>query len=107
VAFGAALPAAFGPLISLTGDAYEIGSLAVVHLPLWSGRRVLVGDDLAAKVAEIVALREPVLLAGLCVAALAGLVWALCWTLLARGLATRLGEPPLEARNAASPRPTG
>ncbi len=49
IAFGAALPAAFGPVLSLTGDAYELGSLAVVHLPFWHGRRVLVGDDLASE----------------------------------------------------------
>lgn len=95
IAFGAALPAAFGPVLSLTGDAYELGSLAVVHLPFWHGRRVLVGDDLVAKLAEVVGRDESGLLPGLIAAALLGLVWAFAWMLLAGAVATRLGEPPL------------
>lgn len=63
VAFGAALPAAFAPLLSLSGDAYEIGSLATVHLPAWSGHRQLVGDDLGIKLAEIAGLADARLLA--------------------------------------------
>jgi hypothetical protein len=97
-AFGAALPAAFGPLLSLTGDAYEMGSLAVVHSPFWRGRRVLVGDDLVEKATEIARLQEPGLLVGVAAAALLGLLWALAWMLLARTLATRLGAPPLVRR---------
>jgi hypothetical protein len=98
VAFGAALPMAFAPLVSLTGDAYEIGSLAVVNLPPWMGRRILVGDDIGAKWREISGLSagagagEPGLLAGVVVAALLGLVWALVWMLLARRLAAGLGQ---------------
>ena len=95
IAFGAALPAAFGPVLSLTGDAYELGSLAVVHLPFWHGRRVLVGDDLVAKLSEVVGRGESGLLPGLIAAALLGLVWAFAWILLAGAVATRLGEPPL------------
>lgn len=95
IAFGTALPAAFGPFLSLTGDAYEMGSLAVVHLSFWRGRRILVGDDLVAKATEIAQLQEPGLLSGMVAAALLGLLWALSWMLLARGLATALGEPPL------------
>lgn len=100
VGFGAALPAAFGPLLSLTGDAYEMGSLAVVHSPFWRGHRVLVGDDLAAKATEIARLEEPGLMFAVAAAALLGLLWALAWMLLARGLATHLGEPPLVRREA-------
>ena len=101
VAFGAALPAAFAPLLSLSGDAYEIASLAVVHLPPWSGRRMLVGDDLGAKVAEVSGLAEPGMLAGVAVAALLGLIWALAWMFLARCLARWLGEAAPAPRVAA------
>ncbi|MEO8195564.1 MAG: hypothetical protein ABI689_02455 [Thermoanaerobaculia bacterium] len=107
VAFGAALPAAFAPLLSLSGDAYEIASLAVVHLPPWSGRRLLVGDDLGAKVAEVFGLAQPGMLAGVAVAALLGLLWALAWMLLARRVAGWLGEPELAPRAAPAGKPTG
>lgn len=101
VAFGAALPAAFAPLIALAGDAYEIGSLAVVHLPPWRGRRLLIGDDLGAKAAEVAGLADGRLLVGVCAAAALGLVWALGWMFAARRLAARLGEPALVERAAA------
>ncbi|MBP7587481.1 MAG: hypothetical protein KBA72_05980 [Thermoanaerobaculia bacterium] len=103
VAFGAALPAAFAPLLSLSGDAYEIGSLATVHLPAWSGHRQLVGDDLGIKLAEIAGLADAHLLAGVGVAASLGLLWALTWMLLARRLASRLGAPAPAERTAARP----
>jgi hypothetical protein len=76
-AFGAALPMAFAPLLSLSGDAYEIGSLALVHLPPWRDRRILIGDDLGAKVVEIVGLGERGLFAGMALAVAAGVLWAL------------------------------
>ena len=103
VVFGAALPAAFAPLLSLSGDAYEIASLAVVHLPPWSGRRMLVGDDLGAKVAEVSGLAETGMLAGVAVAALLGVLWALAWMFLSRRLAGWLGEAAPVARTAAGP----
>lgn len=105
VVFGASLPVAYAPLLSLTGDAYEMGSLAVVHLPLWQARRELVGDDLTSKLAETLRLQEPGLVAGVVVAALLGLLWAVLWIFLARALATRLGEPPLPARRTSGPAP--
>ena len=48
-AFGASLPVALAPFLSLTGDAYEIGSILVTRLPPWTGpasRQLLRGDDL-------------------------------------------------------------
>ena len=105
VAFGASLPMAYAPLLSLTGDAYEMGSLAVVHLPMWHARRELVGDDLTSKLADTLRLQEPGLLAGVFVAAVLGLLWAVLWIFLARALSTRLGEPPLSARRASVPEP--
>ncbi len=103
VVFGAALPAAFAPLLSLSGDAYEIASLAVVHLPPWSGRRMLVGDDLGAKVAEVSGSAETGMLAGVAVAALLGVLWALAWMFLSRRLAGWLGEAAPVARTVAGP----
>ncbi len=110
VAYGAALPAAFAPLLSLTGDAYEMGSLVVVHLPFWLGQRGLIGDDLVAKVAEVAQLPQlpdASLGAGVAVGALLGLVWALSWMLLARRLACWLGELPLPERPPGAIAPLG
>ncbi len=107
IAFGAALPVAFAPLLALAGDAFEMGSLAVVHLPPWQQRRVLIGDDLAAKLVEVLRLSDPGLLTGVVVATVLGLLWAMFWIFLARALATRLGEPPLAARRASTPVPGG
>lgn len=47
--FGAALPLGLAPFMSLTGDAYEIGSIVTTWLPPWSSeaaRDLLRGDDL-------------------------------------------------------------
>lgn len=107
LAFGAALPMAFAPLLSLTGDAYEIGSLALVHLPPWRERRILVGDDLGAKVVEIVGLGERGLLAGMALAVAAGVLWALGWMFVSRRLAGWLGEPSLAERPGADEKPSG
>jgi hypothetical protein len=107
LAFGVSLPMAFAPLLSSTGDAYEMGSLAVVRLPLWRGRRILVGDDLVAKFAEVQSLPESGLAVGVAAAALLGLLWAFGWLFLARVLATRLGEPPLHGPGAPGAEPPG
>jgi hypothetical protein len=82
--FGASLPLALAPFLSLTGDAYEIGSILVTRLPFWRDMAERVrGDDLFALPAgapwETVA-----------AAALVGLAWAwLTWKAgdrVARGL---------------------
>jgi hypothetical protein len=54
--FGAALPFALAPFLSLTGDAYEIGSILATRLPPWSApavRTLLRGDDLGAKLSQL------------------------------------------------------
>lgn len=54
--FGALLPFALAPFLSLTGDAYEIGSIVVTNLPPWddpAAREALRGDDLLARAGEI------------------------------------------------------
>ena len=38
--FGAALPFALAPFLSLTGDAYEIGSILATRLPPWAAPAV-------------------------------------------------------------------
>ncbi|MEO8277253.1 MAG: hypothetical protein ABI639_13650 [Thermoanaerobaculia bacterium] len=98
MAFGAALPLAFAPLISLTGDAYEIASLAVVHLPPWQGRRELVADDLLANLAALLHGGSGGLVAGALTAAFLGLFWALVWIAAAREVARRLGQVALAPR---------
>jgi hypothetical protein len=107
VAYGAALPTALAPLLSLTGDAYEMGSLVVVHLPSWLGRRGLIGDDLVAKAAEVAQLQDASLGAGVAAGGLLGLLWALSWILLARRLASWLGEPALAGLPSRARQPSG
>lgn len=101
--FGASLPWALAPFLSLTGDAYEIGSLASVHLPPARGARELVGDDLFRQAAELDLAADPVLAWGFAVAILLGLLWAFTWYWLGGMIARFLGEPPpAEAAVAAS-----
>lgn len=92
--YGAMLPCAFAPFVSLTGDAYEIGSLLAVQVPPWAGRRELIGDDVVLKLSELPA-GEPLLLAGFVLAVLLGIAWSLAWYAAASWIAERLGEAPL------------
>ena len=104
--YGALLPCAFAPFVSLTGDAYEIGSLLVVQLPPWVAQRELIGDDVALKFSELPA-GEPTLLPGFALAVLLGIAWSVVWYGAASWLAGRLGEAPLAVpprRPASSPR---
>jgi len=95
--FGAALPFALAPFLSLTGDAYEIGSLLTTHLPPWAGaatRELLRGDDLIRKLEEMA--RLPVApWGGLFLAAALGVLWAFLAYGLGDGLARTLGAFPL------------
>src|SRR6185436_17621807 len=96
--FGAALVPATAPFLSLTGDAYEIGSLLATQLAPWSNapsRLALVGDDVAV-VASRLAGGGAVLWTGFALAATLGLVWAFFTYALGAAVAERLGEPPLE-----------
>jgi hypothetical protein len=71
-AFGASLPFAMAPFLSLTGDAYEIGSI-LVRDP------VLRGDDVF-KMAAALHRTPGAPWAGFALAALLGVVWAfLTW----------------------------
>jgi len=96
-AFGLALPLALAPFLSLPGDAYEIGSLLVTHLPAWQGAEVLRGDDVFLRAEAVGALDSPRLWAGLIAAQLTGLAWCLLMYALGGRIARRLGQPPLNA----------
>jgi hypothetical protein len=96
--FGLALPFALAPLLSLSGDAYEIGSLATTRLPPWSAapiRQLLRGDDLLVKVSELAALPHAPW-GGVALAALAGIVWAFLTYKLGDRLAAALGQAALD-----------
>jgi hypothetical protein len=93
--WGASLPFALAPFLSITGDAYEIGSLAAVHLPPARGLRQLVGDDVLRKAAEI-DFGDPALAAGFALAILVGAAWCFAWWALGAWIAKRAGEPVLE-----------
>jgi hypothetical protein len=95
--FGLALPVALAPFLSLTGDAYEIGSIAVTHLPPWARQEVLRGDDLALKVSELGRMPQGAPWAGLALAALLGLLWAFLTWWAADAVARRLGQPPVRS----------
>lgn len=96
--FGASLPFALAPLLSLTGDAYEIGSILVTRLPPWSdeaARELLRGDDVF-RIAEAVGeAGGAAAWTGLALAALVGLAWALLTYALGGWVAARLGQRPL------------
>jgi hypothetical protein len=95
--FGAALPFALAPFLSLTGDAYEIGSIVVTRLPPWSRWLPrLRGDDLFKKIEEMGKIPEAPW-AGFALAALLGLVWAFLTWWIADAAARRLGQPPVKS----------
>lgn len=89
--FGASLPFALAPFLSLTGDAYEIGSILVTRLPPWAGDGLLRGDDLFTKGAELA--RTPgAPWTGFALAALLGVAWAFLTWALGSALAGRPAE---------------
>jgi hypothetical protein len=99
--FGATLPFAFAPLLSLPGDAYEIGSVVATRLPGWSGpaaRELVRGDDLFRVAGRLAESGDGAggLWAAFVLAAALGVVWAFATWALGGGVATRLGQPPLE-----------
>ena len=94
--FGAALPVALAPFVSILGDAYEIGSILVTLLPAWAGegiRALLRGDDALGALARVAERGGARALLGFALAAAVGALWALATYALAGGLATRLGAP--------------
>jgi hypothetical protein len=104
--FGAALPFALAPFLSLGGDAYEIGSILATHLPPWTApaaRSLLRGDDLVKKVGELAGVPGAPW-GGALAAVLLGVAWAFLTYGLAGAVARALGEGPV--RPSASPSPS-
>jgi hypothetical protein len=98
IAYGAALVPATAPFVSVTGDAYEIGSLLVTLAPPWSSevsRLALVGDDVTV-VAQRLAGSAGILWLGFVLAALVGLAWAFATYALGALVAHRLHQPAIE-----------
>src|SRR6185295_16944519 len=96
--FGASLPFALAPFLSLTGDAYEIGSILVTRLPPWAApamRGLLRGDDLAKKFEQLASLPSAPW-GGALLAAGLGVVWAFAVYGLGDAVARLLGSRPLE-----------
>ena len=86
--FGLSLPFALAPFLSLTGDAYEIGSILV------RGGETLRGDDLVKKAQELAALPEPPW-GGFILAALVGIAWAILTCAAGGAVARALGRGPV------------
>jgi hypothetical protein len=96
--FGAGLVPATAPFLSLTGDAYEIGSLLTSQIAPWSkepARTALIGDDLAV-VASGLAGAGAVLWSGLVLATAIGVAWAFLTYGAGAAVARHLGQPLLE-----------
>ncbi len=95
--FGAALPFALAPFLSLGGDAYEIGSILATRLPPWASpalRQLLRGDDVAKKLGELAHLPDPPW-GGALLALLLGIAWAFLTYALGGAVARALGCPPV------------
>ncbi len=94
--FGLALPLALAPFLSLTGDAYEIGSILVTRLPPLAApqmRELLRGDDLFVRAFQVYAAGKGwVGWVGLAMASSIGLVWAFGVYGLGRAIAAILGR---------------
>jgi hypothetical protein len=107
ILFGAALPFALAPFLSLGGDAYEIGSILVTRLPPWATpamRGLLRGDDLGKKVGELAG--DPgAPWGGALLAILLGTLWAFATYALADAVARALGEGQVKRTAAPSPSP--
>lgn len=90
---GLAFPCALAPFLSLTGDAYEIGSILVTRLAPWRAASALLrGDDLLHVAAGLDGARASVW-AGLVLATLVGVLWAFAIYGLGGAVATALGAP--------------
>lgn len=74
--YGFSLPFALAPFLSLTGDAYEIGSILVTRLPAWqSWKDTLRGDDVGLMLEQLGAL-DSAPWSGFALSLLVGILWA-------------------------------
>lgn len=91
--YGASLPMALAPFVSLPGDTYEIGSIVATWIPPWSRYLELLRGDDVFRIGEGVIGTEGGLVpwSGLILALLLGLVWAFATYGVGAGVAGRLG----------------
>jgi len=95
--FGAALPFAMAPFLSLTGDAYEIGSIVTTRLPPWAEpamRELLRGDDVVKKLEELAKVTGAPW-GGALLAMGIGVAWAFLTYALGGAAARALGAGPV------------
>lgn len=74
--FGFWLPFALAPFLSLTGDAYEIGSIVVTRLPPFAASAAVLRGDDALELAETLAATTGAPWGGFALAFLVGTLWA-------------------------------
>lgn len=99
--FGLALPLALAPFISLTGDAYEIGSILTTRLVPWSdaaSSALLRGDDVIKKFGELRAAGPTAPWGGFGLAIALGFAWAETTFALGAAIARKLGRRSIEPR---------
>ena len=106
--FGASLPFALAPFLSLTGDAYEIGSILVTRLPPWAApavRGLLRGDDLGRKISAFAGMadRAGAPWGGAALAVAIGVLWAFLTYGLGSAVARTLGQPALDSPSHPAP----
>ena len=94
LAFGASLPVALAPFLSLPGDAYELGSILVTRVPPWAAApEVLRGEDVFLVAGGLVG--QPVVVwLGMGLGVVVGVVWAFCTYGIGAWVAGRALEPP-------------
>jgi hypothetical protein len=95
--FGMAAPFALAPFLSLTGDAYEIGSILVTRMTSWRAATELLRGDDVGLVAERLAAAPDAPWGGFVVACLVGVAWAWATYWLGGVVARALGEPAIAA----------
>jgi hypothetical protein len=100
--FGLALPLALAPFLSLSGDAYEIGSILATQWGAWAdgaSRALLRGDDAIKKFAELNGAVTRVSWTGFGVALTLGFCWAEVTFALGALIARRLGQRSIKPRS--------
>lgn len=94
--FGFWLSFALAPFISLTGDAYEIGSILVTQIPPWSSQADLLRSDDLLLWIDTHSGQSGVPWGGAALAAALGLIWAVATYGLGSWISSRLGEGPIQ-----------
>lgn len=95
--YGFWLPFALAPFLSLTGDAYEIGSILVTQISPWSAQADLLRSDDLFLWIDTHRDRSGIPWAGAVLATLIGAVWAAGTYALGSLTSTALGRGPIPA----------